>query len=247
MSIRRIPIFRKVLNLSGDVVPGASVTVYSPPGGTALGTVYTTESGTSLYSQPLVTDSNGGIPGWVEIGDYDIKVENAGGTVTSRYNAVHPDQNVLESGSVSSPSVTFLTDSTTGIYSPGTSQIGIAVAGTEYMRFYSGSITVNESFIAKKAHIWDSGTVTLISLNQNDPAAGIPALLKLWNTGLVEWGDGVSGPLDTNLYRQTSNHLKTDDKLEVNTLNITSSGLDSLLLGNDSIALQVFLSQEVFD
>lgn len=35
--------------------------------------------------------------------------------------------------------------------------------------------------------------------------------------GVLNWGSGSAG-LDTNLYREGANHLKTDDKLEVNSL-----------------------------
>jgi hypothetical protein len=73
----RTQIVKTVLNSSGDVQAGLNVNVYNI--GTAVeATVYAARTGTGTLSQPLTTDSNGGVPGWLEEGAYEISVE--GGT-----------------------------------------------------------------------------------------------------------------------------------------------------------------------
>lgn len=63
--------------------------------------------------------------------------------------------------------------------------------------------------------------------------------LAIQEDGALEWGDG-SGAADVNLYRSTTNLLKTDDEFEVganggkDTLRLTSTGTDTgITLGGD--------------
>lgn len=93
-NILRTPINQKIQNLSGDALSGATATIYTIPG-SATTTVYSTETGAGTISQPLVSELDGGLSGWLEIGIYDIKVETSLGTSTSRYYVNHPQQSLL--------------------------------------------------------------------------------------------------------------------------------------------------------
>ena len=83
----RVQTVKTVLNAAGDVQAGLSVMIYNI--GTAVpATVYQAKTGINTLAQPLSTDSNGGIPGWLEEGAYDISV--SGGPV-EEYHVVAGD------------------------------------------------------------------------------------------------------------------------------------------------------------
>lgn len=95
MGLLRTQIGRKFQGTAGDVISGATAVVVSLPS-SATATVYANETGTATIAQPLITGIDGGLSGWLEIGDYNITVTSPGGTVSSRYYSVHPQQSYLE-------------------------------------------------------------------------------------------------------------------------------------------------------
>lgn len=73
----RSPLFIEVKDDAGFVVAGAAVTILNRA--TALAaTVYLGETGTGTASNPMTTDANGRVSGWVDRGDYLAQVEATG-------------------------------------------------------------------------------------------------------------------------------------------------------------------------
>jgi len=66
----------------------------------------------------------------------------------------------------------------------------------------------------------DAGTTVMGSGLVGDTARR----LRIYADGKINWGDGASGTLDTNLYRSAADTLKTDDNLDVS-LSLTVAGL----------------------
>lgn len=95
MALQRIQITRKIQDTSGSAITGATVTVSTlPDNGTAV--IYSNETGTATIVQPLLSDAEGDINGWVELGDYSIFVQSTSGSVTSRFYGLHPKQSFLQ-------------------------------------------------------------------------------------------------------------------------------------------------------
>lgn len=83
----RVEIGEVVLSSAGTPVSGASVQVNVRASSAA--TVYTTESGGGTSSNPITTDENGRIEGWLEEGSYDLVVSGTGlTTYTQNFEAV---------------------------------------------------------------------------------------------------------------------------------------------------------------
>jgi hypothetical protein len=82
----RVEIDEVVLTNKGDAVPGASVQVNVRGGGAA--TVYLASTGVATLVNPLTTDGNGRIDGWLEAGSYDLVVTAPTGTYTQAIEAV---------------------------------------------------------------------------------------------------------------------------------------------------------------
>lgn len=95
MALLRTQIVRKVQNQAGSAIANANATIYSLPDN-SLATVYTNETGTATYTQPLQSGLDGSFAGWLELGDYSITIASSAGTSTSRYYANHPQQSYLE-------------------------------------------------------------------------------------------------------------------------------------------------------
>lgn len=95
MALLRTQIVRKVQNQTGSAIANANATIYSLPDN-SLATVYTNETGTATYTQPLQSGLDGSFAGWLELGDYSITIASSAGTSTSRYYANHPQQSYLE-------------------------------------------------------------------------------------------------------------------------------------------------------
>lgn len=95
MALLRTQIVRKVQNQAGSAIANANATIYSLPDN-SLATVYTGETGTATYTQPLQSGLDGSFAGWLELGDYSITIASSAGTSTSRYYANHPQQSYLE-------------------------------------------------------------------------------------------------------------------------------------------------------
>lgn len=78
----RVQIGKTVIDTAGNVQAGVDVYVYDIDT-VSEATVYQDDSSGTTLSQPLSTDSNGIVPGWVEEGAYDISV----GGVTTELHA----------------------------------------------------------------------------------------------------------------------------------------------------------------
>lgn len=81
----RVEIDEVVQSPLGAAVTGASVQVNLRSGGAA--TVYTTETGSAAYSNPLTTDELGRIQGWLEEGSYNLVVSYTGSSYTQPFEA----------------------------------------------------------------------------------------------------------------------------------------------------------------
>lgn len=98
-NILRTPITRKVLDLSGNAISGATATITINPG-TVLATVYDAETGSGTVSQPLISNADGSFDGWLAIGLYDMQIASSYGTASSRYYVNHPQQSLLQGDSL---------------------------------------------------------------------------------------------------------------------------------------------------
>lgn len=171
-NILRTPINRKVQNLNGDAVSSATATVYILPS-SATATVYSAETGAATISQPFLTDIDGSIPGWLEIGLYSIKIESTLGTATSRYYASHPQQSLLQG--------TAITDSNLEIKDDGDSSARFAVNAGGTIMLGSGSGTADVTLYRAGAGTLTTDGVFNASTNlkvQNDDIALVIKLNK---------------------------------------------------------------------
>lgn len=71
-----------VVKTNGDPAVGASAQINIRGGGSA--TVYTTEGGATTTGNPVSTDAEGRIVGWLDEGSYDITVSGSGISTVSR-------------------------------------------------------------------------------------------------------------------------------------------------------------------
>ena len=152
-NILRTPINQKIQNLNGDAFSGATATIYTIPG-SAITTVYSTETGAGTISQPLISELDGGLLGWLEIGIYDIKVETSLGTSTSRYYVNHPQQSLLQGTVVADSNLEIKDDGDTiarfAVNAGGTIMLGSG-SGTADVTLYragAGTLTTNGVFNA---------------------------------------------------------------------------------------------------
>lgn len=87
MAAPRVEIPEVVLASTGAPVSGASVQVNLRGAGAA--TVYAAETGGTTSANPILTDANGRIEGWLEEGSYDLVVSGTGlTTYTQPFEAV---------------------------------------------------------------------------------------------------------------------------------------------------------------
>ena len=97
--ILRTPITRKIQNLNGDAIAGATATITTVPGG-SIATIYSSETGAGPTSHPLISGTDGSFAGWLEIGLYDMSIVSSYGSATSRYYVNHPQQALLQGDSL---------------------------------------------------------------------------------------------------------------------------------------------------
>jgi peptidoglycan/xylan/chitin deacetylase (PgdA/CDA1 family) len=83
--VARVEIGEVVQDITGQIIGGASVQVNVRGGGAA--TVYSAETGGVTLANPLLTDANGRIEGWLEEGSYDLVVSHSGVSYTQRFEA----------------------------------------------------------------------------------------------------------------------------------------------------------------
>ena len=96
--ILRTPITRKVQDLNGNAISGATANITVAPG-TTIATIYDSETGVGTVSQPLVSNADGSFDGWLQIGLYEMEISSSFGTATSRYYVNHPQQSLLQGDS----------------------------------------------------------------------------------------------------------------------------------------------------
>lgn len=97
-NILRTPITRKVQDLNGNAILGATANITVAPG-TTIATIYDSETGVGTVSQPLVSNADGSFDGWLQIGLYEMEISSSFGTATSRYYVNHPQQSLLQGDS----------------------------------------------------------------------------------------------------------------------------------------------------
>jgi hypothetical protein len=97
-NILRTPITRKVQDLNGNAISGATANITVAPG-TTIATIYDSETGVGTVSQPLVSNADGSFDGWLQIGLYEMEISSSFGTATSRYYVNHPQQSLLQGDS----------------------------------------------------------------------------------------------------------------------------------------------------
>lgn len=135
MALLRTQIGRKIQDISGNVVTGATATIMSLPA-MSTATIYATESGTTTIAQPLITGVDGGITGWLEIGDYSVTVQSSSGTSTARYYASHPRQAYLETSGANDVPMTVKAGSALAVNmaewknAAGTTVMSVSTAGS---------------------------------------------------------------------------------------------------------------------
>ena len=86
MSAPRVEIPHVVRRANGQAAAGASVYVYAR-GTTTQRTVYSAATGGGTIAQPLTTDANGRIEGWVDPGQHDIYSTVDGAAYTQPWDA----------------------------------------------------------------------------------------------------------------------------------------------------------------
>ena len=153
----RTPISRRMQDLSGTAISGATVTILTIPG-SATGTVYSAETGSGTTAQPLTSGSDGSIPGWLEVGVYEINATYLGGSVVARHYVTHPQQSLLQ-GTVNADSVLELKDDEDSI-----ARFSVNAGGTAKWSSGSGSTDAN---------LYRSGAGTLATDNTFVATAGL--------------------------------------------------------------------------
>lgn len=86
MTPPRIEIPHVARRANGQAASGAQVYVYAR-GTTTQRTVYSGSTGAGTLAQPLTTDANGRIEGWVDPGRHDVVVTVDGATYTQPWDA----------------------------------------------------------------------------------------------------------------------------------------------------------------
>jgi hypothetical protein len=143
--ILRTPITRKIQDLNGNTIQGATASIVTVPG-SVTATIYSAETGTATLSQPLISNSSGSLEGWLEIGLYDITISSQYGTATSRYYVNHPQQSLLQGDSLDDKNLQIKDDGDTE------PRLSIRAGGT--VRWGSGSV-------AEDANLYRSGSAQL--------------------------------------------------------------------------------------
>lgn len=164
--ILRTPITRKVLDLNGNAISGATASITTVPG-SVTATIYSAETGVGTVSQPLISNSDGSFAGWLEIGLYDITISSQYGVATSRYYVNHPQQSLLQGDSLDDENFQIKDDGDTyprlSIDAGGTVEWGSG-SGTEDTRIYrsgAGTLTTDGAFVVgTNLNIQGSATIS---------------------------------------------------------------------------------------
>ena len=169
-SILRTPIARKVLDLDGNAITGATASIVTVPG-SVVATIYSAETGSGTVAQPIISNIDGSFDGWLEIGLYDIQISSSYGTATSRYYVNHPQQSLLQGDS--------LDDNNLQIKDDGDSEPRLAINAGGTISFGSGSSVIDAKlYRSGSANITTDGGFT-IGTNLNVRGDDLALIVKL--------------------------------------------------------------------
>jgi hypothetical protein len=169
--ILRTAITRKIQNLNGDAISGATATIYTVPG-SAIATVYTNETGSGTTSQPILTDYSGAIGGWLEVGLYDIAISSTLGSATSRYYSSHPQQSLLQGTAVSDDQLQIKDDNDTdprfAVDAGGTVEWGAGSGAGDTNLYRSGAneLKTDDTFVANAVKVGNDDLALVVKLNK---------------------------------------------------------------------------------
>ena len=151
----RVEIPEAVITTAGAAVSGASVQVNVRSSGAAA-TVYTSATGGATVANPISTDVNGRIEGWLEEGAYDLVVSGTGITTYTQR---------LEAGSgVQSPGFLF-TAAGDLLYGSAANSAARLAAGTSVQTMHSGTTP-------RWAQVTDEDVASTASLSSSKVAVG---------------------------------------------------------------------------
>lgn len=135
---------------TGDYVEGAEVTIYDRATGSESTSIYTTETGSTESTQPLLTDDQGRITAWADRGRYRIEYTvDALPTTIEYYDSVPGEDESIDTNFLADNSVTATKIATNAV---GNSELASgAVASDEIAsnavtnaKINDGSVTVNK-------------------------------------------------------------------------------------------------------
>lgn len=168
--ILRTPITRKVLDLNGNAISGATANITVSPG-TTIATVYDSETGAGTVAQPLISNADGSFNGWLQIGLYDITISSQYGVATSRYYVNHPQQSLLQGDS--------LDDENFQIRDDGDSQPRLSIDAGGTVEWGSGSVAEDTNlYRAGSAQLKTDGAF-VIGTNLNVGGDDLALAIKL--------------------------------------------------------------------
>ena len=170
-TILRSPINKTVQDVHGNAVYGATATIYVIPG-SADATIYDAAAGAGTIANPTTTTATGQIEGYLEIGIYDIRVEDSNGTVTSRYYASHPEQSLLQGTALTDSNLEMKDDDDTyprfAVNAGGTIAFGdgSGTADAFIYRSGAGTITIDSYFnVSAGINVQDDDFALAVKLN----------------------------------------------------------------------------------
>jgi len=132
----------------------------------------------------------------------------------------------LTDGSASNPSLTFNSESSTGFYRPGASNLAAAISGTEALRLTSTGLGVGATPAAK---VHAKGTGELLRLETTTARGGGSDYVAFWDPtgrkGYVGYGGGADEVLYINNEQNASIRLYTNASMRVEVDNSGQVGI----------------------
>jgi hypothetical protein len=166
----RTPITRKVLDLNGNAISGATANIITYPG-SAVATVYDAETGSGTVTQPLTSNFDGSFDGWLTIGVYEVEISSSYGTATSRYYVDHPQQSLLQG--------TALDDNNFQIKDDGDSNPRLTIDAGGTVEWGSGSDVEDTNLYRSGSAQLTTDGVFVIGTNLNVGGDDLALLIKL--------------------------------------------------------------------
>jgi hypothetical protein len=173
------PRFR-AFDANGDPLAGGLLYAYAAGTTTPLDT-FTTRAGDVANTNPVVLNANGEADVWMTSGvEYKFILKDSAGVTQWTADNVPASQDlaILPDGTLAVPSLSFASDSDTGLYRPAANQIGVATGGA-----------LAALFTATQLHIRDGSVGGPALTFQADPDTG------LYRIGADQIGVVVGGVL----------------------------------------------------